>query len=80
MDATAWITLVGVVATIGLAMIAGIIHGVMLLTAVSGDIRHIRELLDGVKRTQDGHGERLDNHEGRIIRLEDRNIKIEGLQ
>ncbi len=70
MDATAWITLVGVVVTIGLAMFAGLIHGVMLLTAVSGDIRHIRELLDGVKKTQDGHGERLDNHEVRIIRLE----------
>ena len=70
MDAPAWVTLVGGAATIGLALIAGIIHGVMLLTAVSGDIRHIRELLDGVKRTQDDHSDRRDNHEGRIIRLE----------
>jgi hypothetical protein len=70
MDATAWITLAGLLVTISLAVLAGIVHGVILLTTVSNNIEHIRKMLDGVKETQDDHGDRLDNHEGRIIRLE----------
>lgn len=70
MDATAWITLGGLVVTVLLAILGGVLHGVMLLSQVRADITHMRELLDGVKEMQDHHGERLDNHEVRLIRLE----------
>ena len=70
MDATAWITLGGLVVTVLLAILGVVLHGVMLLSQVLADITHMRELLDGVKERQDVHGDRLDNHEVRIVRLE----------
>lgn len=71
MDATAWITLVGIVLTVFfLPAIGGLVHIVWILRGLSSDVSHILLAIEGGKKKQDEHEEKLGDHEVRIVRLE----------
>lgn len=71
MDENAWIAIAGLVLTVFfMPAIGGLIHIVWILRGLSSDVSHILTAIEGGKKKQDEHEEKLGDHEVRIVRLE----------